>query len=58
MQNLNANENSRLIEAAEAIVAPVLEVSSPRSESLFSGPVDSNVGLAFAPVAPALAPAQ
>jgi hypothetical protein len=55
MHNINANENTRLLETANAIVTPILETGkSVESGSILSGLSDANVGLAFAPVAPAL----
>ena len=59
LHKLNANENTRLLEAAEAIVAPVLEAGQPAaSEGLLSGSDSFSIGLAVAPVTPALALAQ
>ena len=56
MHNINANENTRLLAAANAIVAPILEAgNSVELGSILPGSADAfNAGLAFAPVAPAL----
>jgi hypothetical protein len=45
------NANKRLIETANAIVAPIMEAKSRTSESLLSGAVETSyMGLAVAPV--------
>jgi hypothetical protein len=58
LQKINADEDTRLIRAAETIVAPVLEAKSTGSESILSGSAEASTGLAVAPATPALALAQ
>ena len=57
MHNINAKDES-LIREAEAIANGALEVTPVGSESILSASTDSNAGLAFAPVTPALVLAQ
>lgn len=60
MHNVNANENDRLMETADAIVKPILEAGTPtESGSILSGLVEaSDAGLTVVPVVPALALVQ
>ena len=57
LRKINADENTRLMDVANAIVAPVLAGNSAESVNLI-GSTDASVGLAVAPATPALALAQ
>ncbi len=58
LRKINANENDRLMDVANAVVSPILAGNSAESENLLSGSPDAYVGLAVASATPALALAQ
>ncbi len=58
LRKINANDNDRLMDVANAIVRPIWAGDSVGSENLLSGSTDAYVGLAIVPATPALVLAQ